>query len=114
MLILSNTIYKSDICTILCTTAGVLNLEVLCAFCPPEPSADTLENSWNPDQARQIIEPDHDPNCLILFLKELFFKKGCFEKINRRQKNMKITQKGTEERYRGLKICVVINFCRWY
>ena len=27
---------------------------------------------------------------------------------------MKITQAGTEERFRGLKICVVINFCRWY
>ena len=37
-----------------------------------EPSADTLENSLNPDQARQIIEPDHDPNCFNLFLKELF------------------------------------------
>ena len=23
-------------------------------------------------------------------------------------------RKGTEERYRGLKICVVIKFCRWY
>ena len=55
------------------------NLEVLCAFRLPEPSADTLENSLNPDQARQIIEPDHDLNCLILFLKELFFKKkGMF------------------------------------
>ena len=31
-------------------------------------------NSLNPEQARQIIEPDHDPNCLILFLKELFKK----------------------------------------
>ena len=27
---------------------------------------------------------------------------------------MKITQTGTEERYRGLKICAVINFCWWY
>ena len=26
-----------------------LNLEVLCAFCLSEPSADTLENSLNPD-----------------------------------------------------------------
>ena len=59
---------KSNICTILC----ILNLEVLCAFCLSELSADTLENSLNPDQARQIIDPDHDPNCLILFLKELF------------------------------------------
>ena len=71
-------------------------------------------NSLNPEQARQIIEPDHDPNCLILFLKELFKKMGCFEKINRRQKSMKITLTGTEERYRGLKICAVINFCWWY
>ena len=68
----------------------------MCAFCLSEPSADTLENSLNPDQARQIIEPDHDPNCFILILKELF-KKGCFEKINRHQKRMKITQTGTEE-----------------
>ena len=90
------------------------NLEVLCAFCLSEPSADTLENSLNPDQARQITEPDHDLNCFILFLKELFLKKGCFEKINKHQKSMKITQTDTEERYRGLKICVVINFCRWY
>ena len=42
-----------------------------------EQSADTLENSLNSDQARQIIEPDHDQNCLILFLKELL-KKGMF------------------------------------
>ena len=54
-----------------------MNLEVLCAFCLSEPSADTLENSLNTDQARQIIELDHDPNCFILFLKELF-KKGMF------------------------------------
>ena len=73
--ILSYTIYKSNICTILCTTAVGLNLEVLCAFCLPEPSADTLENSLNPDQTRQIIEPNHGPNSLILFLKELFFLK---------------------------------------
>ena len=39
---------------------------------------------------------------------------GCFEKINRRQKSMKITLTGIEERYRGLKICAVINFCWWY
>ena len=52
-------------------TAAFLNLEVLCALCLSEPSADALENSLNPDQAQQIIEPDHDPNCLILFLKEL-------------------------------------------
>ena len=43
----------------------------MCAFCLSEPPADTLENSLNPDQARQIIEPDHDPNCFILFLLEL-------------------------------------------
>ena len=61
----------------LCTTAAFLNLEVLCAFCLSEPSADTLESSLNPDQARKIIEPDHNPNCLILFLKELS-KKGMF------------------------------------
>ena len=71
-----------------------------------------LLKPWK-DQDGQIIEPDHDPNCLILFLEELFFKKGCFEKFNRRQKSMKITQTGTEERYRGLKICAVINFCWW-
>ena len=52
-------------------TAAFLNLEVLCAFCLSESSADTLENSLDPDQACQIIKPDHDPNCLILFLKEL-------------------------------------------
>ena len=40
--------------------------------CLSEPSAETLENSLNPDQARQIIKPDQDPNCLIIFLKELF------------------------------------------
>ena len=62
----------SNICTILCTTAPFLNLEVLCAFCLSEPCADTLENSLKPDQARQIIEPDHDPNCLFLFLKDFF------------------------------------------
>ena len=69
---MSYTIYKINIC-IVCTTAAVLK-KVLCAFCLSEPSADTLEKSLNSDQARQIIEPDHDPNCLILFLKELFFK----------------------------------------
>ena len=42
---------SSNICTILCTTAAFLNLEVLCAFCLSEPSADTLENSLDPDQA---------------------------------------------------------------
>ena len=40
-----------NIGTILCTTAALLNLEVLCAFCLSEPSADTLENSLDPDQA---------------------------------------------------------------
>ena len=50
-------------------------LVFLCAFCLSEPFADTLENSLNPDEARQIIEPDHDPNCLILFLNELFVNK---------------------------------------
>ena len=44
----------------------------MCILSMTEPSADTLENSLNPDQARQILDPDHDPNCLILFLKELF------------------------------------------
>ena len=44
----------------------------VCILSMTEPSADTLENSLNPDQARQILDPDHDPNCLILFLKELF------------------------------------------
>ena len=33
-----------------------------------------LLKPWK-DQDRQIIEPDHDPNCLILFLEELFKKK---------------------------------------
>ena len=52
----------------------------LCAICLSELSADTLENSLNPDQARQIIEPDHDPNCLILFLKELLNKGDVLRK----------------------------------
>ena len=87
-----------------------MNLEVFCAFCLSEPSAETLENSLNPDQAQQIIEPDHDPNCLILYLKELFFKKGdVLRKSTDAKKSMKITQTGTEGRYRGLRICAVIN-----
>ena len=72
-----------------------------------------LLKPWK-DQDRQIIEPDHDPNCLILFLEELFQKKDVLRKSTDVQKSMKITQTGTEERYRGLKICAVINFCWWY
>ena len=78
MLILSYTIYKVIFAQYYTQQLRFFNLEVLCAFCLSEPSADTLENSLNPDQARQIIEPDHDLNCLILFLKELFLKKGMF------------------------------------
>ena len=41
----------------------------------------TFANSLEPDQARQYVWPDLDPNCLILmvFLKE-FYKKVDFEK----------------------------------
>ena len=72
MLILSYTIYKVIFAEYYAQQLRFLNLEVLCAFCLPELSADTLENILIPDQARQIIEPDHDPNCLIFFFKELF------------------------------------------
>ena len=40
-------------------------------------SADNL--NFDPDQARQNVGPDLDPNCLTLFLKEIF-KKVDFEK----------------------------------
>ena len=46
-------------------------------------SADNLCNSLEPDQARQDVRPDLDPNCLtlIVFLKELF-EKLFFKKIS--------------------------------
>ena len=49
----------------------------------------TFANSLDPDQDRQNVGPDLDPNCLTLmeFPKE-FFEKVDFEKIGRRQKGM--------------------------
>ena len=36
----------------------------------------SLTNSLDPDEARQSVSPDLDPNCLtlIVFLKEYFYK----------------------------------------
>ena len=52
-------------------------------------SADNLENSFDPDQDRQNIGPDLDPNylCRTHFLKMLILKKSTDDKGN-----MKITQ----------------------
>ena len=51
-------------------------------------SDDNHPNSLYPDQARQYVEPDLDPNCLTPtgFLKEVFVKDYFEEKkITRRQ-----------------------------
>ena len=50
----------------------------------------TLANSLDPDQARQNVGPDLDPNCLTLmvFLKEFFETVDFEKKISRRQKSM--------------------------
>ena len=47
----------------------------------------TYANSLDPDQDRQNVGPDLDPNrwTLMIFMK-LFFEKVDFEKITRRQK----------------------------
>ena len=46
----------------------------------------TFANSLDPDQARQNVQPDLDPNCLMVFLKDFFFKKLIKIKICRQQK----------------------------
>ena len=50
----------------------------------------TFVNSLEPDQARQHIGPDLDPNCLTLmvFLKEIIEKVDFEKKISKRQKGM--------------------------
>ena len=52
-------------------------------------SADNLCKQLDPDQARQNVGPDSDPNCLTLmvFLKD-FFEKVILKKIHRQQKSM--------------------------
>ena len=45
----------------------------------------TFANSFYPDQARQNVGPDLDPNWMTVFLKE-FFEIVDFEKISRQQK----------------------------
>ena len=51
-------------------------------------SANNLWNSLDPDQARQKVRPDRDPNCLTLceYSWKNFAKKVGFKKINRPQK----------------------------
>ena len=48
----------------------------------------TFANSLDPDQVRQNVGPDLDPNCLTLMV----FLKEFFEKINF-EKNRQTTQK---------------------
>ena len=60
----------------------------------------TFANSLYPDQARQNVGPDLDPNCfdtLMVFLKE-FFEKVDFEKISRRQRSRQNYPGGKELR----------------
>ena len=47
----------------------------------------TFANSLGPDQDRQNVSPDLDPNCLtlIVLLKEFFLKKLTLKKVSRRQ-----------------------------
>ena len=68
-------------------------------------SADNFANSLDPDQARQNVGPDLDPNSLILllvFLKE-FFKKVDFEND---QQMTNETCKISQEAMRYSKICL--------
>ena len=56
-------------------------------------------NNLDPDQARQNVGPDLDPNSLILCISERFFQKVGFEKkITRRQKTCKVTNLGKPRR----------------
>ena len=60
----------------------------------------TFANSLDPDQARQNVGPDLDPNCLTLmvFLKDCFLKKKKLKKKKKKKKKQttkkacKITQ----------------------
>ena len=51
----------------------------------------TFANSLDPDQARQNVGPDLDPNCLTLmvFLKEFFEKDDFEKKYQQMSKHMK-------------------------
>ena len=51
----------------------------------------TFANSFDPDQARQNVGPDLDPNCLTAGIPGVVFEVD-FEEKNRRQKACKITQ----------------------
>ena len=50
----------------------------------------TFANSLDPDQARQNVGPDLDPNCLTLwwYSWKIFLKKLILKKIHRQQKSM--------------------------
>ena len=55
----------------------------LLTLCQLVSSAVTFANSLDPDQARQNVGPDLDPNCLTLDgIPEFFFKKVDFLKKN--------------------------------
>ena len=56
----------------------------------------TFANRLDPDQARQNVGPDLDPNCLTLkwYSKKNFSKMLILKKISRRQKSMKIFSGG--------------------
>ena len=60
-------------------TINSLPTSVVCLF--------NFANSLDPDQARQNVGPDQDPNCLtlIIVLKD-FFKKSDFEKNQQTRK----------------------------
>ena len=58
-------------------------------------SADNFCKQLDPDQARQNIGPDLDPNCLTLIvIRKEFFEKFDLEKISRQQKNGKKFPRG--------------------
>ena len=71
----------SNICAKLCTTAAFLNLEVLCAICLLDPSAETLERSGPTNHWAWSWSKLFD-----FIFGRTFLKNGCFEKINRRPK----------------------------
>ena len=55
-------------------------------------SADTISNSLDPDQARQSVGPDPDPNCLTLMV----FLKECFKKVNFEEEKTRRLQKSVQ------------------
>ena len=81
----------------------------------------TFANNLDPDQARQKVGPDLNPNCLTLWWYSwtIFFEKVDFEKISRQQKSMKIYQydfpysslqvKTEKEALKGLTICFYLS-----